>query len=263
MTPVSPGAVDPSPVVLVHGSMHGAWCWSRVTDILDDMGVAHRAIDLPGHGRRAAEVRTATVAAYASAVIAVLKRLTRPAVLVGHSMAGHVVARASTACPGRVARLVLLNAQVLSDGETHLGTLSPARQRYYARLTEEQGGFAFRLPDAEIHRRWLQDLEPGDPVLRGALAMITPQPFLPLTEPVEGQDFSAAGVGAIYVCSSADVSTSHQRRARFLRALPARTPVYQVPGSHDCMISEPRAVARVLAAVASGVEPPAWATVGQ
>ena len=35
------------PVVLVHGAFHGAWCWEKVTPLLDDAGVPWHALDLP------------------------------------------------------------------------------------------------------------------------------------------------------------------------------------------------------------------------
>jgi alpha-beta hydrolase superfamily lysophospholipase len=37
-------------LVLVHGAMHGAWCWEHVAPLLSGMGHAVRAIDLPGLG---------------------------------------------------------------------------------------------------------------------------------------------------------------------------------------------------------------------
>ena len=37
-------------VVLVHGSMHGAWCWDLLIPLLADMGHTVHAIDLPGQG---------------------------------------------------------------------------------------------------------------------------------------------------------------------------------------------------------------------
>src|SRR3954451_20552191 len=37
-------------LVLVHGAWHGAWCWERVTPLLDRARAPWIAIDLPGHG---------------------------------------------------------------------------------------------------------------------------------------------------------------------------------------------------------------------
>jgi alpha-beta hydrolase superfamily lysophospholipase len=52
----------PKEFLLVHGACHGAWCWEEVAGRLRARGHRVAAVDLPGHGRRAAEVRRASVA---------------------------------------------------------------------------------------------------------------------------------------------------------------------------------------------------------
>jgi pimeloyl-ACP methyl ester carboxylesterase len=54
--------------VLVHGAAHGAWCWDDVARRLESKGHRVVTLDLPGHGRRAAEAGQASVAAYARAM---------------------------------------------------------------------------------------------------------------------------------------------------------------------------------------------------
>ena len=41
--------------ILIHGGFHGAWCWDRVVPELERLGHQALALDLPGHGERAAE----------------------------------------------------------------------------------------------------------------------------------------------------------------------------------------------------------------
>jgi len=48
-------AAEPSrPLLLVHGAMHGAWCWYRMMPRLRAAGFDARAVDLPGRGRNPA-----------------------------------------------------------------------------------------------------------------------------------------------------------------------------------------------------------------
>jgi pimeloyl-ACP methyl ester carboxylesterase len=44
--------------VLVHGGLHAAWCWSRTTPELEQLGHQAIAVDLPGHGDRVEEEST-------------------------------------------------------------------------------------------------------------------------------------------------------------------------------------------------------------
>jgi alpha-beta hydrolase superfamily lysophospholipase len=41
--------------ILIHGGFHAAWCWNRVIPESTTLGHEAVALDLPGHGERAAE----------------------------------------------------------------------------------------------------------------------------------------------------------------------------------------------------------------
>jgi pimeloyl-ACP methyl ester carboxylesterase len=113
------GVVDaldgPTPVVLVHGAWHGAWCWAALQAELDRRGVPSYAIDLPGHG--VSDRPLGDLHGDAEYVAEVLDRLGTDVVLVGHSYGGAVITEAATRTE-RVAHLVYLTAFVLDEGET-------------------------------------------------------------------------------------------------------------------------------------------------
>jgi pimeloyl-ACP methyl ester carboxylesterase len=102
-------------VVLVHGAWHGAWCWSRVVDGLQQRGVDALAIDLPGHGESAEPL--ADLYTDAAALRAVLDGLDAPAVVCGHSYGGAVVSLGAAGHPA-VRRVVFLAALMLDVGES-------------------------------------------------------------------------------------------------------------------------------------------------
>ncbi|HEY3832176.1 MAG TPA: alpha/beta hydrolase [Acidimicrobiia bacterium] len=76
-------------IVLVHGAWHGAWCWDRLTPLLDDAGVASIAVDLPGHGNDPGPFTD--LHGDADRVRAVLDGVDGDVVLVGHSYGGCVI----------------------------------------------------------------------------------------------------------------------------------------------------------------------------
>ena len=76
-------------IVLVHGAWHGAWCWERLTPLLDAAGVPSIAIDLPGHGDDPGPFTD--MHGDADRVRAVLDGLDDDVVLVGHSYGGIVI----------------------------------------------------------------------------------------------------------------------------------------------------------------------------
>lgn len=81
-------------VLLVHGAWHGAWCWNDgFAQRLEGRGIPTTAIDLRGHGDRndGRRLNRHRMRHYADDVVAALRSMDGPTVLVGHSMGGGVV----------------------------------------------------------------------------------------------------------------------------------------------------------------------------
>lgn len=97
-------------LLLVHGSGFGAWAWDRLIPELAALGHEVRALDLPGR-----DGSPATLDAFATAILA---RLERPAVLIGHSAGGYAISAAAAAAPDRVTGLMYLAAYVPKPGKS-------------------------------------------------------------------------------------------------------------------------------------------------
>ena len=55
--------------LLVHGGLHGAWCWSKLIPHLSALGHDVHAIDLPGLGDDPTPPETTTLSDYGDAVV--------------------------------------------------------------------------------------------------------------------------------------------------------------------------------------------------
>lgn len=93
-------------VVLVHGLWHGAWVWDGVRELLQTVGVASVAVELP----------LTSLDADVAATLHVLDAIDGPAVLVGHSYGGAVITAAGV--HPRVSQLLYLAAFQLDTGES-------------------------------------------------------------------------------------------------------------------------------------------------
>ena len=84
-----------TPLLFVHGMMHGAWCWDvHFLNYFAEHGFAAHAVNLRGHGSSSLDGRTlrwTRIADYvADVAVAVEQLLVRP-ILIGHSMGGFVI----------------------------------------------------------------------------------------------------------------------------------------------------------------------------
>ena len=115
-----------STFVLVHGGAHGAWCWSPLLPYLEAPALA---IDLPGRGKRPADLATVTAETFADSAAADIGRAgLSDVILVGHSMAGVTLPRVAARVPERLERLVFVSCAVPGHGENMLKILDPEVQ---------------------------------------------------------------------------------------------------------------------------------------
>ena len=90
------------PLILVHGAANSGRVWTFWQDELARRGWSSHAIDLRGHGTRAAaELGTTRMADYADDVVALARTLRQPPILIGWSMGGLVAMMAAAACHAR------------------------------------------------------------------------------------------------------------------------------------------------------------------
>jgi pimeloyl-ACP methyl ester carboxylesterase len=126
-----------TPVLLLHGFWHGAWCWSEVLGRLTAAGTRALAVDMAGHGLRArrpaaptarpfdpaalaAEPSPATADLDEAAALFVAQARAlgggAPVTAVAHSMGGNVLTRAVQDAPGLFAHAVYVTAFMPASG---------------------------------------------------------------------------------------------------------------------------------------------------
>lgn len=88
------GRPRPTPLLFVHGMMHGAWCWdAHFLGYFARHGFAAHAVNLRGHGASDGRerLRWTRIADFVADVENALGVVGSPSVLIGHSMGGFVV----------------------------------------------------------------------------------------------------------------------------------------------------------------------------
>jgi len=114
--------------ILVHGAWGGAWEFADLVNLLSTEGNKVTALDLPGHGDNKQPLANVTMAAYVKTVVEAVKAQKEKVILVGHSLAGAIIAQVAEEISEKIDRLVFVAAILPANGETPLGLMQSDAQ---------------------------------------------------------------------------------------------------------------------------------------
>ena len=117
-----------SSLVLVHGGVHGAWCWERMLEPLQTRGHDVQAFDLPGRGADAARAGQVTLDDHVDRISEAVDAASGPAILVAHSMGGLWCSQLAERRPDAITRIIYLSAVVAPDGRAAFPDLAEGHE---------------------------------------------------------------------------------------------------------------------------------------
>ena len=227
---------------LVHGAWHGAWCWEKVTPLLQQAGHDVVAPELPS------DDGSADFDTYADVMCSALQGCDDDVVVVGHSLGGPTAALVAARRPNR--HLVYLCAVVPEAG------LSLADQGLQQITLEFADGWEKGLsqPDEQGRTVWVDFdfvrkmfyADCDEPTVSAAIDHLRPQAAYPWTLPCSLTELPS--VPCTYVVCAEDRIVAAQWSRRVVHRI--RADVVELPGSHSPLLSRPSAVAEVLVRVA-------------
>jgi len=194
---------DQAPVVLVHGAFATDHVWGHVAARLEAAGHTVVTVNLPGRPGRPMPASDVTLSLHRDAVLAALEILERPAILVGHSFAGIVIAAAAEEAPEKIDTLVFVAAYLPEDGDS---LVSLAQQDPDARIgpnlaIDGDAGIAVVAYDARAEL-FAND---GPAGLKAKLPdLIVDEPVAPLATPVRVSAERFGRVDKAYVRTALD-----------------------------------------------------------
>lgn len=233
-----------SEVLLVHGSCHGAWCWRDVIPALAALGHEARAIDLPGHGADATPLAEVTLDAYADAILAALDR---PAILVGHSMAGFAITAAAEKAPEKIAHLVYLCAYAPRSGVSLVEMRREApRQPLLHALEKSADGQSFTVRPEAAAGVFYQDCP--EEAVAFAVPRLCPQAIAPQAMPITLTDRSTS-LPKSYIRCTEDGTIPYEYQVTMTEGWPEGS-VEDMPTGHSPFFADPEGLAARLARIA-------------
>lgn len=219
--------------VLVHGAVHGAWCWERLIPHLEaaTQTSAVLAVDLPGHGRRLHTRPFQEIALddYVAAVVEDIEAADlRDIVLVGHSLAGITIPRVAARIPHRMRRLVFLASAHPAPGES----VSDVMQHRLSPLSRGVGPETMFCNDLdEATSAWL-------------LGNIGSEPPGPMTEAVHPVQLELPRRSVYILCEHDEALPPELQREQARNAGAAEVLCFDA--GHSAFASRPRELAELL-----------------
>lgn len=277
--------------VLVHGSWHGAWCFSKLVPYLLKAGHVVAARDLPGHGGLARYPKSfrlrpleaeafavepsplagVTLADYVSSTLESIDALVQagsgPVILLGHSMGGIPITAVGEAAPEKIRKLVYLTAFMPASGVPAIA---------YSRTPEAEGarvGAAMRADPARVgalrldprstDANYVSNLKQAfagdvsDAEWEVVQNLLSPDdPAQPFVTPIETTRSRWGRIPRAYIKCSGDFAIRPLTQAKFIDTADQFTPdnkteVYDLDTSHSPFLSQPETLANVLLELAA------------
>ena len=239
--------------LLVHGAYHGAWCWRYLTPLLEAAGARVLAPDLPGHGADTTPSAELSLSLYADHVAAAARAAGEPVALVGHSMAGAVIAQAAERAPEAIRRLVYLTAYMPGHGESIVDwARKDAGTKAQGTRVEYEGVPCLAVDRAKTREAFYQDATEAD--VDWVAARLRPEPLAVFRAPLALTPENFGRLPRDYISCRRDLAITADLQDAMLAALPARR-VWQMDTGHSPFVVAPGALADILLEGEEGGEP--------
>jgi pimeloyl-ACP methyl ester carboxylesterase len=226
--------------VLVHGSWHDGAAWRATAECLEQAGHVAHWPTLAGHGHDvdrnvSHDDCVASLAAYIS------DNALSDFVLVGHSFGGSVISRLAPLMAERIRRLVYWNAFVPRHGVALLDEAPPDFADALRALAAASPDNSVPMPYAVWRASFMTDVD--DETAWEWHATLSPEPFKPMSEPLDMTGFDELDVPRSYLFATDDravpwhpVMSSRLGQFRLV----------EMPGDHEALLTRPRQLAQHL-----------------
>lgn len=230
--------------VLVAGAWHGAWCWERLTPLLESAGYRVLTPELTATGSSPADPAHASLDSWARHIAELVQVQEEPVTLVGHSRGGAIISRAAEMASQNVRRLVYLAAYLLpSGGSVGAEARADAGSLVPANMVPADSGVTCTLRPDVIGEAFYGDCDAA--TLAFARARLSPEPLKPLVSKLKVTAERFGTVPRAYIECTRDRTISLAAQRRMQAALPC-DPVFTLESDHSPFLSHPRELAEVL-----------------
>jgi len=238
--------------VLVHGSFHGAWCWSKLIPELEALGHRAVALDLPAMGDDRTPIADITLEMGVDRVAEIIGEQDEPVVLVGHSFGGATITATGEQVPEKIKLLVYLTSFIPLDGESIVDIMSlpswPPETGVSA-FVRSADGLSVSVAPEGVRARFYHDCSDDD--VAYCMERLRPQPFGVRDTTIHTSPERFGRIPRAYIHCTDDRSFVPSVQRLMFERSPCRE-VVSLPTSHSPFISAPAELATALSGLAEG-----------
>lgn len=228
--------------LLVHGGLHGAWCWSKLIPHIAARGHDSVAIDLPGLGDDPTPAEQTTLSDYGDAVAKAAAAMGGDVIVVGHSLGGMAISDGAEKAPELFSKLIYLAAIMLPDGADASLAGIPLDPAITAHAVSPV------MPREMCEYMFYNDCAKED--VDDAMARLRPQAVAPMTAVMRVTDARWGRVPRYYIaCENDQALTIESQRAMIARSPVRRT--ITLSSGHSPFVSMPERTAEALHEIAA------------
>jgi pimeloyl-ACP methyl ester carboxylesterase len=233
--------------ILVHGALHGGWCWRKLVPLLEQRGHRVLAPDLPGMGEDPTPLSEVTMSSWAQSIARRAREARERVVLVGHSRGGTVISEAAELAPEAVLGLVYVTALLLPAGKKPFEGVVPDDAPRAAELG--WGTSDIRIDPETARAQFYNRSSPED--ANWASARLCPEPLAPNMVPMSVTPERWGRLPRAYIECLDDRAVSIAWQRSMQAVLPC-DPVVTMDSDHSPFLSAPDALAAHLSDIAAG-----------
>jgi hypothetical protein len=224
--------------ILINGSWHGAWCWSKVIPLLEKQG--HKVItpELPGHGEDKTPTKEVSLKSYTDCICEILDTLEEPVILVGHSMGGVIISQVTEYRPKKIKLLIYISAFVLKNNKAMLSFIRRDKESLLIHnINFSKDMSIMELKEDGIKNLFYQDCSDED--ITRAKLLVVPQAVQPVKTRLNINNENFELIPKIYIECLQDkaISITMQRK---MHSEFSWEKVYSMDSSHSPFFSSPK-----------------------